>query len=200
MALAIRNLYLLDGVLDARLDQIQECAVQVGMDGAVGIIVGGRAIPLAAFVDVLHQQPRSGAAIVIDAGRLALMDNDKVSGRTIYFDFNDAAHGQTAYGAAALIDEPGLTIYADVHLLHLPGLTAHAHIEFGHFVCRAPGTEIDAHAPTSLCVHQQDSACVESASHAGVGGLRLDRKAVDAGHAQGAVICHAEASANFYGA
>ena len=128
------------------------------------------------------------------------MHNDPFCTDVIYVKKHLFANRFISQGRAALVDEPGLTIYADVHLLHLPGLTAHAHIKFGHFVCRATGTEIDAHAPTSLCVHQQDSACVEGAAHAGVGGLRLDRKAVDAGHAQGAVICHAEASANFYGA
>ena len=90
-AFAVRELYLLDGVLDVRLEQVQERAVQVGMDGAVGIIVGVQAVPCTVFIDVLHQKPCAVAAIVIDAGRLALMDNDEVSGRTIYFQLDGAA-------------------------------------------------------------------------------------------------------------
>ena len=93
MALAIRNLYLFDRIPDVRLEQTQEYAVQVRVGGTVGIIVGVRSMPLAAFVDVLHQKPRSGAAIVIDAGRLALMDDYEIFGRAVDFDFDNAANG-----------------------------------------------------------------------------------------------------------
>ena len=62
------------------------------MDIAIGIIVDVTAMPLTVLVDVLHQKPCAVAAIVIDAGRLALMDNDEVSGKTIYFQLDDAAN------------------------------------------------------------------------------------------------------------
>ena len=110
-AFAVREFYLLDGVLDVRLEQVQERAVQVGVDGAVGVIVSVRAMALAVFVDVLHQQPSTVAAIVIDAGRLALMDDDEIFGRTIYFQLDGAADCFGTQGHISHKKEPPVVYY-----------------------------------------------------------------------------------------
>nr|DAO46675.1 MAG TPA: hypothetical protein [Caudoviricetes sp.] len=194
VAVVVRNLYLLDSVADVTVNLVEERTVQVAVN--TGLIVVVKSAEFGISVDVFHQQPSAAAAIVIDAGRLALMDDDEIFGHAANFYFDGSSHRQTAYGATDLVDEPGLSVYADIHLPHLSGFPINASIELGHFVCRAPDTKIYAHAPTPLCVHQQDGAGGKGAAHAGVGGLRPDAKTVDAGHAQGAVLRHAEASAS----
>ena len=91
-AVLVRNLYLFDGVADVTINQVEERTVQVAVNAGilVGVIVvaeRGRG------VDVLHQQPRSVAGIIIDAGRLALLHNNKILGRAVDFDFDNAANG-----------------------------------------------------------------------------------------------------------
>lgn len=55
----VRNLYLFDCVLDVRLEQVQKRAVQIGMDGAVSVVVDVRAVPCTGFIDVFKQNLRS---------------------------------------------------------------------------------------------------------------------------------------------
>ena len=95
-ALLVRNFHLFDSRSNFGINQVIEVIVQIGMGGATSIVVGVCSIPLAFFVDVFHQQPSTVAAIVIDAGRLALMHDDEIFGRTVDFDFDDAANGLCA--------------------------------------------------------------------------------------------------------
>lgn len=71
--LTVRNLHLLDSVLDVTVEQIQERVIQVGVDVAAFVLIYIGTVPLSVLIDVLHQQPRSIAAYIIDAGRQALM-------------------------------------------------------------------------------------------------------------------------------
>ena len=95
-ALLVRNFHLFDSRSNFGINQVIEVIVQIGMGGATSIVVGVCSMPLAVFVDVLHHQPSTVAAIVIDAGRLALMHDDEIFGRTVDFDFDDAANGLCA--------------------------------------------------------------------------------------------------------
>ena len=59
-----------------------------------GILVGVIVAERGRCVDVLHQQPRSGATRIIGAGvRVALLHNNKIFGRAVDFDFDNAANG-----------------------------------------------------------------------------------------------------------
>ena len=90
---AVGNLGLLDLVADVCIDQVEEGAVEVAVDGAAGIIIDVGTVPLAVFVDVLHQEPGAVAALIVDVGRLALVDYDEVPQGTADFDFNDTSYG-----------------------------------------------------------------------------------------------------------
>jgi hypothetical protein len=61
-----------------------------------GILVGVIVAERVRCVDVFHQQPRTVAAIVIGAAGQALMHDDEIFGRTVDFDFDDAANGLCA--------------------------------------------------------------------------------------------------------
>ena len=93
-AVQVRDFYLLNSCPDVAVDEVVERSVQVCVDA--GILVGVIVAERVRCVDVLHQQPSTVAAIVIDAGRLALMHDDEIFGRTVDFDFDDAANGLCA--------------------------------------------------------------------------------------------------------
>ena len=96
-ALLVRNFHLFDSRSNFGINQVIEVIVQIGMGGATSIVVGVCSMPLAVFVDVLHQHPCTVAACVIDARiRDALMHDDEIFGRTVDFDFDDAANGLCA--------------------------------------------------------------------------------------------------------
>ena len=89
-AVLIRDFHLFDGVLDVIVEQVQEGAVQIGMDVGVLVVVV-RAVPMSGGLYVLQQQPSAVAALVIQAGRLALMHDQEVSRRTAKVQFDSAA-------------------------------------------------------------------------------------------------------------
>ena len=91
-AVLIRNLDLLDSVANVRVNQVEERTVQVCVDA--GILVGVIVAERGRCVDVLHQQPRSGATRIIGAGiRIALLHDNKIFGRAVDLDFDNAANG-----------------------------------------------------------------------------------------------------------
>ena len=78
--LAVRDLDLLDSVLDVAVKQVQERTVEITVNRAAFQLVHIRAVPLALFVDVLHQQPSTVARVVVQRTRFTLMDNNKFFG------------------------------------------------------------------------------------------------------------------------
>ena len=59
-----------------------------------GILVGVIVAERGRGVDVLHQQPRSIATRIVGAGvRVALLHNNKIFGRAVDLDFDNAANG-----------------------------------------------------------------------------------------------------------
>ena len=91
-AVLVRNLYLFDGVADVTINQVEERTVQVAVNA--GILVGVIVAERGRGVDVLHQKPSTVAAGIIGAGvRVALLHNNKIFGRAVDFDFDNAANG-----------------------------------------------------------------------------------------------------------
>ena len=78
--IAVRDLDLLDSVLDVAVKQVQERTVEVTVNRAAFQLVHIRAVPLTLLVDVFHQQPSTIARFVIYRTGLALMDNNKFFG------------------------------------------------------------------------------------------------------------------------
>ena len=91
-ALAVGNLYLLDHSLDLRVEQPQECAIQIAVNGAVFVIIYVGAVPLAVFINVFHQKPGAVAALIVHRARFALMDDQKLFWSTIYIQLYDTAN------------------------------------------------------------------------------------------------------------
>lgn len=88
----VRNLNLFDDVANVRINQVVECSVQVCIDA--GTLVGVIVVEHRRCVDVLHQQLRPGATRIIGAGiRITLLHNNKIFGRAVDLDFNNAANG-----------------------------------------------------------------------------------------------------------
>ena len=91
-AVLVRDFHLLNSCPDVAVDEVVERSVQVCVDA--GILVGVIAAERGRGVDVLHQQPRSIATRIIGAGvRVALLHNNKIFGRAVDFDFDNAANG-----------------------------------------------------------------------------------------------------------
>ena len=82
-SLSVRDFHLLDGIPDIGLKQVQEGRIQVVVDGAVLVVVVVGAVPLSAFIAVLHQKPRSITARVVHGAGLPLVDNDEIFRSTI---------------------------------------------------------------------------------------------------------------------
>ena len=154
-AFAVRYLYLFNGVLDARLKQIQERAVQVGMDGAVGVGIVIQAMPLAIFVDVLHQNPCAVAACIVDARiRDTLMHHNEISDGTTHRDFDRAAHGQSAQRCTALILHPCGSINSDICFLNLISLVVYSDIYIRDFFTNVSNSNITTHCtPHPLLIY-----------------------------------------------
>ena len=91
-AVLVRDFHLLNSRPDVAVDEVVECSVQVCVD--LGILVGIIVAELGRCVDVLHQQLRPGATRIISAGiRITLLHNNKIFGRAVDLDFNNAANG-----------------------------------------------------------------------------------------------------------
>lgn len=91
-AVLVRDFHLLNSCPDVAVDEVVECSVQVCVDA--GILVGVIVAERGRCVDVLHQQPRSGATRIIGAGiRIALLHDNKIFGRAVDLDFDNAANG-----------------------------------------------------------------------------------------------------------
>ena len=91
-AVLVRDFHLLNSRPDVAVDEVVERSVQVCVDA--GILVGVIVAERGRGVDVLHQQPRSIATRIIGAGvRVALLHNNKIFGRAVDFDFDNAANG-----------------------------------------------------------------------------------------------------------
>src|SRR5699024_4920058 len=90
--IVVRDLYLLDGLPDIRIEQIQEGSVQPAVDVRIFVVVVGP-VPLSCGIDVLHQQPGAVAAVIVQAGRLALVHNDEVLRTAVQVQFEDRADG-----------------------------------------------------------------------------------------------------------
>lgn len=94
----VRDFRLPDLGPDICVDQVEELVVEPLVDGAVGIVIDVGAMPLAAFVQVFHQQPCAIAGLVVDGRRLPLLDNDEVPQGAIDFNLDDTANGFAAEG------------------------------------------------------------------------------------------------------
>ena len=92
----IREFDLLDLGLDVLVEKVEEGAIEVAVDCAGGVVVDVGAVPLAVFVDVLHQQPNAVTARVIRGAGLALVDNDEVSRCAADFQLHLGADGLCA--------------------------------------------------------------------------------------------------------
>ena len=91
-AVLVRDFHLLNSCPDVAVDEVVERSVQVCVDA--GILVGVIVAERGRCVDILHQQPRSVATRIIGAGvRVALLHNNKIFGRAVDFDFDNAANG-----------------------------------------------------------------------------------------------------------
>ncbi len=89
---SVWNFDLLDLRLDIRVEPGKEGAVQVRLDGAVGVVVDVGAVPLTGFKDVLAQQPGPVAGGVVKAGGLALVDDDVIHQRPVFFQLDNTAY------------------------------------------------------------------------------------------------------------
>ena len=90
-AVLVRDFNLLDGRSNFGINQVVEGAVQVRMNARV--LIGVTAAECGCGVNVLEQNPRSVAGIVVDTGRLTLMNNNEILGRAVDLDFNGATDG-----------------------------------------------------------------------------------------------------------
>ena len=91
-AVLVRDFHLLNSCPDVAVDEVVECSVQVCVDA--GILVGVTVAECGRGVDVLHQQPSTVTAGIIGTGiRVALLHNNKIFGRAVDFDFDNAANG-----------------------------------------------------------------------------------------------------------
>lgn len=95
---AVRDFRLSDLGPDVGVDQVEERAVQVAVDGAVGIVIDVGAVPLSALIQILHQQPCAVAGLVVDGRRLSLLDNNEVPQSAVDFNLDDTAYGLAAEG------------------------------------------------------------------------------------------------------
>ena len=93
---AVGKFDLLDLRLDVGVEQGEELIVQVCVDGAGGVVVDVGAVPLAVFVDVLHQQPHAVTARVVGGAGLSLVNDDEVSRRAADFQLDGRADGLCA--------------------------------------------------------------------------------------------------------
>ena len=94
--LAVRELHLLNGVLDIAVKQVQERAVQVAVDRTTLQLVHIRAVPLTFFIDVLHQQPSAVAGVIVDTGiRIPLVDHNELHPLAIHIQEDTFAYIKT---------------------------------------------------------------------------------------------------------
>ena len=89
--LAIRDLYLLDGVSDVGVIAIDPCVVQVRVDVRGFVFVYVSAVPYPVFGDVLSQQPCAIARIVIHRRGFSLMHDNIIYRTSILVQFDNTA-------------------------------------------------------------------------------------------------------------
>ena len=77
------------------IDQADERTIQVRGHVGVQVVVVGT-VPLHRGIDVLHYHPNAVAACIIGAAGQALLHDNKIFGRAVDLDLDDAANGLCA--------------------------------------------------------------------------------------------------------